>query len=755
MKNIYSYILVFLTAFLVNVGCQEIYLDEYDELALDYTQLTLEREGGKFAFMVYYSGDWQITLDKEVEWAQFEMTSGSGVTPVHINVDENYTFQRTFNMIISAGDQVDTVSVMQRAAVDVPLIKFAEDSLAIANGSGRVTVILKSNLSIEAINPQSIKIDYMDSDAWMQNFEVEQISDDYVVENGTAVYSYRVMFDLGLNDSGAERTAYLKFELFDENGQSYGSTMPLTQGVQNGEIIVRDHVVKGAGKNEYVETISGGLERYQDMMTARVSENDFIENVYVADGRIYYTLNENTSSESREAEITVVYGDNLLTRTITLVQREAGIGNVYSIASAQDLLEWNNDAANWSATDLVILESDIDCSGVVDSDNWKMNIFKGTFEGNNHVIDNFVIAKECETAFFARIIDEARVSDLTFGPGCSFTALKSSSSLNNNTYAASLTAFAGGNASFLNVINKGKVSVSDKATDGAGGNFTAGICGYFNSKGSITACVNEGTVTNNAAVKDWTCLGGIVGCLAVAADEVVLTENKNLAPVINTAVLASRVAMGGIVGRLDKTSLVLESCVNTGDIINSAGVVDQSQIENKVPTDIYMSALLGVLDKSATSAMLTFTNCVAEGTITNDEDANPSKTAIGGFVGFCYSNNITGCNSSVKIINKEKGSVFIGGFAGQIEGTDPISTVVANCSANVEITSEQTGYTGVIIGRLTYDPTSTKTVSVTNVNVAGVYNGTVLDEYNYLFYSYGSSGAVNNNYRPTDGLIFN
>ena len=42
------------------LSCQDIYLDECDTLALDYTKINVKREGGQFAFMVYYSGDWTI-----------------------------------------------------------------------------------------------------------------------------------------------------------------------------------------------------------------------------------------------------------------------------------------------------------------------------------------------------------------------------------------------------------------------------------------------------------------------------------------------------------------------------------------------------------------------------------------------------------------------------------------------------------------------------------------------------------------------
>ena len=113
---------------------------------MDYTKLNVKREGGSFAFMVYYSGDWTIELDKEVSWTKLEMTSGTGITPVHIDVEENFTFKRSFNMFITAGADRDTVLVTQAPAVDTPNLKFNEQSVSLANGSGKVSVLLQSNL---------------------------------------------------------------------------------------------------------------------------------------------------------------------------------------------------------------------------------------------------------------------------------------------------------------------------------------------------------------------------------------------------------------------------------------------------------------------------------------------------------------------------------------------------------------------------------------------------------------------------------
>ena len=166
-----------------------------------------------------------------------------------------------------------------------------------------------------------------------------------------------------------------------------------------------------------------------------------------------------------------------------------------------------------------------------------------------------------------------------------------------------------------------------------------------------------------------------------------------------------------------------------------------------------MAGLLGYVDDSKKKLSVDFENCKAAGTLTNNCSVNSSKTALGGFTGFCYTNEITGCRSDMKIINTFNvgTNIYVGGFVGQIEGSDPISTVIENCSANVNLASVFTAYSGILIGRLTYTPTATKTVSMANITVSGKYNDVTLDSSNYTKYCYGTAGG-NNNYKPVDGV---
>ena len=98
-------------------SCQDKFEEEYEVLALDYDKIDVKHEGGKYTFMVYCSGDWTITLDKEVDWVTFDKTSGRGVTMVNIEFGKNEALKRSFNMTVSDGVETRVIPVVQVSPV--------------------------------------------------------------------------------------------------------------------------------------------------------------------------------------------------------------------------------------------------------------------------------------------------------------------------------------------------------------------------------------------------------------------------------------------------------------------------------------------------------------------------------------------------------------------------------------------------------------------------------------------------------------
>lgn len=447
---------------------------------------------------------------------------------------------------------------------------------------------------------------------------------------------------------------------------------------------------------------------------------------------------------------------NVRKTATTEIKRNAGIdlGSffTYEISDADDLLAWNKSAAKWTVWDVVKLTDDINCEGVINSDNWTPNEFKGVFDGNNKTIDNFVIEKAGHAAFFTKMQD-ATVQDLTFGTGCSFTSTAPAT----NIYAASLAGEVRGGGRISNVINKGAVTVSTAATSGAN-DYVGGICAFFqaDSDYTMTGCKNYGAVTYSATPNGTVYCAGVAGLVATQVDltmngcenhGAVLfnganTNNKelnlggvtasaynaNLLSCVNQGSIQSNVSgthagitnMGGIVARIYDGIGTIKGCVNglAGD--SSKGALTNNSSSSQV---LRMGGCVGSIiknkiDVTGSATEFAFKNY---GTITN-AGAVSAWTAVGGVVGYIGSlgtnaNTVSYCENHGTVINTQvKSWTTVGGVVGFIQYAN---TTVTECDNYGEV--KNTGTTpstkpGVvvagIVGRIEAAENGNNTISL-------------------------------------------
>lgn len=121
----------------------------------------------------------------------------------------------------------------------------------------------------------------------------------------------------------------------------------------------------------------------------------------------------------------------------------------------------------------VSLMEDIDL-GLTTSTSWKpINGFKGTFDGNDHKIDNLYINTSGENqGFFGTIDEKSTIKELVIGSG-----------------------EIRGNGKYIGAIagkNSGKIENCQNKIPVTGSTYVGGVVGY--STGDISACINEGEV---------------------------------------------------------------------------------------------------------------------------------------------------------------------------------------------------------------------------------------------------------------------
>lgn len=335
---------------------------------------------------------------------------------------------------------------------------------------------------------------------------------------------------------------------------------------------------------------------------------------------------------------------------------QVGLYTLYEIATVEDMLAWNQQPAG-SLPDRIVLKSNISFSGQ-DLSNWNMKTFTGIFEGNGYTIDDFVLERDTEAAFFLRV-ESGTVKDLTFGPGCSFTAKATDAP----SYAASITAYATGETTFSNIVNKGTIKITE-GVQSNNVNRTGGICGSFLSTGSIDGCVNYGSVTSDVAVTNWTGLGGIVGYVGMNGYVNLITGCENHGAVTNMKV-GGRVAVAGIAGFIQNANTTVTGCKNHGEIKN---VGDAN-------TGVTVAGIVGRIEASANG----------DNTISLCENR--------GNVAFAATNA-----NDAKLFSGVAG--ILGGHAGSLSGSEfkPAKVTVSDCDNYGTVTKTGAGNTNMYVG---------------------------------------------------------
>ena len=335
---------------------------------------------------------------------------------------------------------------------------------------------------------------------------------------------------------------------------------------------------------------------------------------------------------------------------------QVGLYTLYEIATVEDMLAWNQQPAG-SLPDRIVLKSNISFSGQ-DLSNWNMKTFTGIFEGNGYTIDDFVLERDTEAAFFLRV-ESGTVRDLTFGPGCSFTAKATDAP----SYAASISAYATGETTFSNIVNKGTIKITE-GVQSNNVNRTGGICGSFLSTGSIDGCVNYGSVTSDVAVTNWTGLGGIVGYVGMNGYVNLITGCENHGAVTNMKV-GGRVAVAGIAGFIQNANTTVTGCKNHGEVKNAGNA----------NTGVTVAGIVGRIEASANG----------DNTISLCENR--------GNVAFAATNA-----NDAKLFSGVAG--ILGGHAGSLSGSEfkPAKVTVSDCDNYGTVTKTGAGNTNMYVG---------------------------------------------------------
>ena len=156
--------------------------------------------------------------------------------------------------------------------------------------------------------------------------------------------------------------------------------------------------------------------------------------------------------------------------------------------------------------------------------------FRGTFDGNYHVVSGLYIASGSSVGFFG-CINGGTVKNLVVD----------GSVTGSSNVAAVVGKLTGG--TLENCGSRASVS---------GGNGVAGVVGYANGSYAVSGCFNAGAVTGTGYV------GGVAGWTYSAGT----VENC-----CNTGTVTGPSTVGGVVGGFKRAAVALTNCFNAGAVV--------------------------------------------------------------------------------------------------------------------------------------------------------------------------------------------
>ena len=334
-------------------------------------------------------------------------------------------------------------------------------------------------------------------------------------------------------------------------------------------------------------------------------------------------------------------------------ENDAITSGTYSISSAEELAKLATMAnkGNIQGGEYV-LANDIDLSAYstgngwtpIGIENWSDKRFKGTFDGNGHVISNLYINRTAtNTGLFGVVegtiknlgIENANVhaKSILIGSSTNNTVIENcytSGNINGNGGGGilGLTAFSP-NDTIDNTLEIR--SCYSSANIVSVGNYTGGLVGLISD--SCKKCVIEDCYATGDIKSSATVVGGLIGTLS--ADKAVVT---NCYATGNVASSGEETGCGGLIGQMYSSGDVsITDCYSTGNVSgrwNDGGFI-------------------GIIGSNPN--LCTISHCYSTGDVSSKKD-------VGGFVGLCLNGNIVITDSYCS--GNIQGNTYTGGFIG-------------------------------------------------------------------------------------------
>ena len=655
-------------------SCDKRFVENWQELRLDYESLNLPSDKDRSSINIYYSGSWTADLSDNSGWIRLAQNSGSGVEPLVLLFSKNTGLSRAATLTIRGGETTKVLRVTQRAGFANPRLEFSQRSTSYPSGAYKVTLAFDTNIPSEFFSTAviSAKNEGFVAD-WISDIVLEPKEDPVPPEKQsqfpTGVRRYLSAI-VQSNESGSPREAVLSLTLQDAAKVVYKDSIAISQSPDVAYLTIQRKDVSNKSGGARVVPLTTNMNSLLGDVQITVSypnagEADFVSNVRVEGSNLHYELSENTTENIRYATVGLLYTDyeGTVTQTNPSLSIEqtpfSGSFDNIEFTTASELMAWNGSYSDWKSTDHISLGADIDLQG----QDWTGHDFEGSFDGKGHKIYNYRISGDNAAGFFSSLGGSASISNLVLGSsdgqthdGVSYVKISVSSVAQKR--AGGLAAIIKDQAVVSNVTNFATIYLADALTGGSVD--VGGIVAYIPSALSLSDCKNKGSLSLLVGSFDAIYVGGIVGNATAAIS---LNNCSNSGHVLNASTCSvpysSNTASGasmtaGILGHCSAAAN-LNGCVNTGNIENKSNSVYMT-----------IAGLMGINKSSAA----TMTNCINRGTIGCTPVSNNANQLIriAGFVGhsLIVGTKMDGCENEGDVVLDNSYSIYRNWMGGAV-----------------------------------------------------------------------------------------
>lgn len=232
-------------------SCNGKFEEKWPGLKIDFSEYTLDLEGGRFMVYVYYDGAWTMTLPEDVTWARIENGEGSGVGFAYVVYDTGVPQDRSATVTVTADNGESTTIVLNQGKRIISSIRVTLDKTQVAMVHDEEVVLTATVLPADTTYPEVTWSSSDESIATVENGRIIACGAGEVTitaSNGACQASCTVTISAPVRGLSFKETSISMFE-----GGLYRLT-PLFNPVfaENQEIV-------WSSSDEEVVTVDGGL----------------------------------------------------------------------------------------------------------------------------------------------------------------------------------------------------------------------------------------------------------------------------------------------------------------------------------------------------------------------------------------------------------------------------------------------------------------------------------------------------------------